>query len=811
MGKTKFLILFAMVIAVITASAGAGVIFTESFEEPDITGSKKLSTPYGAPDITMDAWNCRQKYTGLVDIDINASGTELFINPFGQQVAYVFGGGSDTATMTTSVAGLSDTIKADTTYTLKFNTASEEGITEEYHVQLMAIADDGTETLLTYTRESIASNDLAANPRTLIYRSGPTPANLGERIAIRLRKGAGDWHYDVYYDNISLSSDPMNASPYDGEKVNGGTVDLSWTNMAPNVGDTVWVDVWVGTDPCDIMGATSEKVLDGGENATTAQFTAEAGTTYYWQIISYLNGDAVTDPYSSDIYSFTTSSDVAPELVDILTPDMVTWSGEPVALTSEVIDDGASALTYTWTSIPADGVEFTPSANDPNPTVTITKPVGLSVLPIANYGFENPRDAKDGNGFVPYPDGDRDYTGHLISYIWTFPNWGYHFNGYCGVLNPTTDAYPDEAPEGENVGFVQSAISGSDPYYNADGGLTISTANALKPNTNYTLSVKVGNPLFNDAFPGYRIQLLAGGAVLVQDANSLNVEPGTFVTSEINYTSGATVNPGQNLGIRLIALMGSHKTDIDSGDTSVYEVHFDDVKLLTDGDSTYAITLSVNDENNPSKEDSMMIDVFDTACQATIIGMGIKGNGDFSGDCFVDMNDFQGLAATWLNDHTLSDTTATPGGDSGNADDPNAIDAGADMLTWSGMPLALDGTVGNDANTPQWSVDQASLDDTNLTISIANANAEDTSVTITKAVATGDVTKVTMTLSVSDKEDSMVIDVYDDSCKAAAGIDPLVIEDADFNSDCKTNIEDFSVMAIKWLSTTTVEGPGVKP
>ncbi|MCF7954367.1 MAG: hypothetical protein K9M75_01060, partial [Phycisphaerae bacterium] len=559
----------------------------------------------------------------------------------------------------------------------------------------------------------------------------------------------------------------------------------------------------------------SEQILTAGENATSAQFTADAGTTYYWQIISYVNGDAVTDPCQSDIYSFYTSSDIAPESVDILTPDMVTWSGEPVPLTSEVVDDGASALTYTWTSVPADGVEFTPSANDPNPTVTITKPVGLSVLPIPNYGFEDPRDAKDGNGFVPYPDGDRDYTGHLISYIWTFPNWGYHYNGYSGVLNPTTDAYLDEAPEGENVGFVQSAISGSDPYYNADGGLTITTTNDLKPNTNYTLSVKVGNPLYNDAFPGYRIQLLAGGSVLVQDANSLTVEPGTFVTSEINYTSGASVNSGQKLGIRLIALMGSHVRDIDAGDTSVYEVNFDDVRILTDGDSTYAITLAVSDEANPAVEDTMQIDVFDDACLATVVGMGIRGSGDVNGDCDVNTDDLQQMATMWLNDHNLLDIAAKPGGDDGNPVDPESedamVDAGEDKLAWSGQPVILDGTIINDANTPQWTADAASLADGNLTIVITDAGMEDASVVISKTAPTGDVTTVTMTLAVSGIEDSMVIDVYDDACAAAVGIDPLVTDAADFNSDCRTNLEDVAAMAIKWLTRSTITEPGIKP
>lgn len=823
MKTQKLLMLLAMLMVIVLAvsSASAKVIFYESFETPVLdagSGWTWKTSGFGASGPWNDGdwvgWsNTSGKYTGIINTGINDLADPVFINSFGDQVVYIFNNipSKDLDARLESTAQVLDAkIAANTTYTLKFNTASLKGNEIEYHVQLMAIADGGGETVLSEIRGPIASNDLAANPLALTYVSGDEPANLGERISIRLKKGEGTYQHNVYYDNISLSVDTMNPSPYDGEIVPGGTVDLSWTNMTPNVGDNVYVDVWFGTDPCNITGATSEQVVTGGENVATAQVTAPAGGTYYWQVIAYLGGDAVSDPCESDIYCFHTASDLAVESVDILTPDMVTWSDEPVSLTSDVVDDGASALTYTWTSVPADGVVFTPSANDPNPTVTITKPIGLSVLPITNYGFEDPRDAKDGNGFVPYPDGDRDYVGHLKTYTWINPNWGYHFNGYCGVLNPTTDAYPDEAPEGGNIGFVQSTISASDPYYNASGGLAISTIVDLKPNTNYTLSVKVGNPLYNDAFPGYRVQLLADGGVLVQDVNSLEIEPGTFVTSEITYTSGATVNPGRKLGIRLIAQGGSVR-DIDAGDTSIYEVNFDDVKLLSDGDSSYAITLEVEDENNPPKDDTMQIDVFDTPCQATVIGMGIRGSGDVNGDCDVNTEDVQEMAAIWLTDNQVVEPAPNSDGDSGTRVDPEStdvmVDAGGDMLTWSGESVVLTGAVVNDVNVPGWSFDT----NANLDISISGGDTLTPTVEITKIAATGDATAVTMTLTVGSTSDSVVIDVYDDACKMAVGLDPLVIDAADFNSDCKTNLEDFAAMALKWLTRSTITEPGVKP
>ena len=817
MKKQKILMLVMVMAIIFTTSAGAGVIFTESFEDPVISGNWKISG-FGR-DGPWPGWIGQGsvgggKYTGIFNTDINVPADPRFVNSIGDQVAYIFNnlpGEQTNARLTTTTDSLDIAIEANTTYTLKFNTATHKGNPVEYDVRLLAIAGDGTETILASVRGQIASNDFAANPMGLTYSSGDSPDNEGDRIAIQLRKGDGIYQDDVYYDNIILSSDNMNVSPYDGEIVGGGTVDLSWTNMAPIVGDTVWVDVMFGTEPnIELSGYDMEKVLTAGENATSAQATADAGMTYYWQIISYLKGDLVTDPCASDAYSFTTTTDIAPQLVDILTPDMVTWSGEPVSLTSEVDDDGASALTYAWTASPADGVAF--SATDvPNPTVTIIKPVGFSVLPVTNFGFEDLRDAKDGNGFVPYPDGDRDYTGQRV-YTWMFPNWGYYYNGYCGILNPTTDAYLDEAPEGENVGFVESYSSSSDAYPGPGGGLKINTFSEYKPNTEYTLSVKVGNPLYNDAFPGYRIQLLAGGSVLAQDANSLTVEPGTFVTSEFKHTSGEIVTPDQDLRIRLFTMAGVVG---DPDGSKVYEVHFDDVKLLSDGDSTYNITLAVNDEMNPAVEDTIQIDVFDDACLATVAGMGIRGAGDVNGDCDVNTDDLQQMAAMWLNDHNLLDITATPDGDTGNPVDPESedtmIDTGEDKLAWSGEPVILDGAIINDANTPQWTADQTSLDDGNLTIAITDAGMEDASVVITKTASTGDVTTVTMTLAVSGVEDSMVIDVYDDACAAAVGMDPLVINAADFNSDCKTNLEDVAAMALKWLTRSTITEPGVKP
>lgn len=90
----------------------------------------------------------------------------------------------------------------------------------------------------------------------------------------------------------------------------------------------------------------------------------------------------------------------------------------------------------------------------------------------------------------------------------------------------------------------------------------------LKANTFYSLLVDIGNPSSTCCrFDQYGVQLLAGGNVLASDDNSLSLAPGTFGTSTIEFTTGAT-HPGlgENLEIRLFG-------------PTVGEVEFDNVRL----------------------------------------------------------------------------------------------------------------------------------------------------------------------------------------------------------------------------------------
>ncbi|MEM7411843.1 MAG: hypothetical protein AAF430_16550 [Myxococcota bacterium] len=164
--------------------------------------------------------------------------------------------------------------------------------------------------------------------------------------------------------------------------------------------------------------------------------------------------------------------------------------------------------------------------------------------------------------------------------------------GLVGVLNPAqppvATCFPAGAPEGDNVLLLyQSGGAGGNPY-----GVRQILVDELQPNTRYTLTVEVGNiascaglvspytGFFDlEGFPGYQVQLLAGGSLLEEDDNTLFAEllpaEGEFRTSQIVYESGDTVTPGQALEIRLISL---NQATAAPGQDGV-EVDFDQIVL----------------------------------------------------------------------------------------------------------------------------------------------------------------------------------------------------------------------------------------
>jgi len=154
------------------------------------------------------------------------------------------------------------------------------------------------------------------------------------------------------------------------------------------------------------------------------------------------------------------------------------------------------------------------------------------------------------------------------------------------IGNPGVFAFfPNGAPEGQRVGIAFSFFGSGGQ---GEWGLVQVLADTLAPNTQYTLEVEIGNIASGtslggqffalDGFPGYRVDLLAGGVIVAQDVNSLSgsIPEGAFATSVVSLTTGAS-HPQLNgtLSIRLVNL-----NVVDPAfPNSDLEVDFDDVRL----------------------------------------------------------------------------------------------------------------------------------------------------------------------------------------------------------------------------------------
>jgi len=167
---------------------------------------------------------------------------------------------------------------------------------------------------------------------------------------------------------------------------------------------------------------------------------------------------------------------------------------------------------------------------------------------------------------------------------------------FIGVLNPGTSAdyagapagitpcFPAGAPEGDNVALLfTGSASGGQEY-----GIEQTLAATIQPDTVYTLTVEVGNiqscgglvPPYDsqfviDGFPSYRVQLLAGGVVLAEDAGSLAPAEGSFETTSFQLTTGSS--PAQQ-GVPITIRLVNRNLDLVPA-IGNREVDFDDVRL----------------------------------------------------------------------------------------------------------------------------------------------------------------------------------------------------------------------------------------
>ena len=157
---------------------------------------------------------------------------------------------------------------------------------------------------------------------------------------------------------------------------------------------------------------------------------------------------------------------------------------------------------------------------------------------------------------------------------------------FTGTLEPNgVDFFDDPAPEGIKVGILFNSTREGDGEY----GFEQTLIETLQPNTHYVLTVEVGNigsgvaqngQFFDlSEFPGYRVELLAGGTVIAQDLNSLIIPERQWDTSTVEFTTGDShALLGQALGIRLVNL-NLIPAGFTQGTSPDLEVDFDNVVL----------------------------------------------------------------------------------------------------------------------------------------------------------------------------------------------------------------------------------------
>lgn len=122
------------------------------------------------------------------------------------------------------------------------------------------------------------------------YMSGTAGLGIGDSTMNNV-EGDMIFHADL--------EDPMGPSPGNGATVPAGNVELSWTNLPPNVGTDVYVDVWFGTDPGSLT-----QVVTAGLNTTAVTVSAPVADTYYWRVDSHLDGSPTGTPIEGTLFVF---------------------------------------------------------------------------------------------------------------------------------------------------------------------------------------------------------------------------------------------------------------------------------------------------------------------------------------------------------------------------------------------------------------------------------------------------------------------------------------------------------------------------
>lgn len=280
------------------------MVFSESFETPAVSSFDDNTVPSSGWVGATAGFGATNR--GLYHSFSAWPATPDFSTPYGDQAYFLNYSNSG---LTTAQGAISETLTADETYTVSFNAAIKDGVSSgAYLVELVAFDagdDDNARknaqgnrpgTVLASATGSVTSHDMSQTGSVSFTAPAGDPS-LGNEIGIRLVKSTAS----VLYDNVRLViGHDLTPSPEDGVTIAGGNVNLSWTNMAANIGSDVFVDVWFGTDPV----SSFTKVINGGTNTAGVTVNAPVADTYYWRVDSYLEGSAAGTPVKGAVFTF---------------------------------------------------------------------------------------------------------------------------------------------------------------------------------------------------------------------------------------------------------------------------------------------------------------------------------------------------------------------------------------------------------------------------------------------------------------------------------------------------------------------------
>jgi hypothetical protein len=382
------------------------------------------------------------------------------------------------------------------------------------------------------------------NPNELIP-ANPTSDNSSVGVTNPTPEGGYGYANEIY-------SGQNAAFVFLNDAVGSGVAGISQTfgsSLTANTKYTLLVDVGnpAGADPSSGIDLTG---FPGYRVELLAGDTVVAADNNTLQIAD--------GTFATSIVNFTVGSDtpllgenLGIRLINLLSGEGIQVDFDAVGLRTEQVEDGSQVY------IDNAGFEL--------PVLEEDTYTGLSQLSNPALGWS----IYDPNGLLgKFPQGD-PITGDNVG---------------VGVDNyPTPLVYPNGIPEGDNVGFIYVPTYEGAPFSIGEGVIGISQTldTVLAANTTYTLNVDIGNPeaytspangFFNDfnGFPGYEVQLLAGGQILSADQNSLCIAEGDFETATLTFTTGSSgAYLGQNLEIRLLNL----------NEGPGIEVDFDNVQL----------------------------------------------------------------------------------------------------------------------------------------------------------------------------------------------------------------------------------------